>query len=327
MRLAVAVEAALDLVPRGRHPDGEALAEQARRSDRLCGPAGRRGDRDRGCAGTGASGGVAVGIRSAWQARRMAVRGLDAAAPRGGWGGAVRAGRRTHAGQGASTRCRPRRGRGGPGSGPAARSRRSRLARRPPARRGPHRSPRPPGDARRPGSSRWEAALQPEQAVELVGDALQRAAHRGELGHRASRDSAWATAISASSTATRSRRRTRGRRAAAQVLGGRPSGVALPTGGHERQGGQDAADGHVPVQQAPVPPHVAAPDQEGRRQARTTTRPAMTRNSSTWAAKVTTTMLRRTHPDCLPHPRAPLPPLILYPRLTPTPADPGPRVR
>ena len=54
-----------------------------------------------------------------------------------------------------------------------------------------------------------------------------------------------------------------GGRAAAELLGRGPPGVALPAGGCEGHRGQHAASRHVAPHQAPVAAHVAAGDQEG----------------------------------------------------------------
>ena len=78
-----------------------------------------------------------------------------------------------------------------------------------------------------------------------------------------------------------------GRRTPAQLLGRGPGRVALPAGGGEGQGGEHAAGGDVAPHEAPVPSHVAAGDQEGGGERPTARRPAISRNSTTWATKVT----------------------------------------
>ena len=176
-------------------------------------------------------------------------------------------------------------GLGGVAPGPDARR---------PARRGPPRSPRPPGGAPlRPGSRPWAAgapgASSPSSSPATVCSERHTA---GSSATGASCDSAWATAISASSTATHMRRRTRAVAPRLRSSGVARPDVALPAGGQQRQRGQDAAHGDVAVQQPPVPAHVAArrpgrpppgpPARRGRRSGGTRTRgPRRSRTNAT----------------------------------------------
>ena len=125
VRLAVAVEAALDLVARRGDADDEALAEEATAASArpASGQLGRRN-------------GDVVDRRPVARGECRAAGGAWRAAASRVGGPVSGAGRPSAAWPAPSRRCRPRRGRGGPASAPAARWRRSRRARPPPARHG-----------------------------------------------------------------------------------------------------------------------------------------------------------------------------------------------
>ena len=115
--------------------------------------------------------------------------------------------------------------------------------------------------------ARRQAAFQLEQPVELIGHPLERAAHRRQLGHGGLARLGVGHGDLGILDGDPHAPADPGGGAPAQVLGRGPPGEALPTGSHQRHGGQDAAHGHVAVQQPPVPADVAAGDKEGGDQA------------------------------------------------------------
>ncbi len=197
-----------------------------------------------------------------------------------------------------STRCRPRRWRDAPASAPAARWHRCRHARRQPARHGPHRSPRPPAPHIGPARPGRQSALEPEEAVELVGHALERTAHRRQLGHRGVTRLGMGHGDFGIPRPPPAAAAHPGGGAPAQVLGRGPPGEALPAGAQQRQRGPG---GRVPVRARAAAANGGGRSCGPRRRVvtrpRTTTNPAMRKNSRTWATKVTGPMLRGENPD------------------------------
>lgn len=118
-----------------------------------------------------------------------------------------------------------------------------------------------------PAGPRWQAAFQPEEPVQLLGNDTQGAAHRGELGHGCVARLGVGNGDLGILDGHPQAASHAGRRSPAQVLWGGPPDVALTTGRQKRPCAQDAAHGDMPVQQPPVAPDVAAADQESGREA------------------------------------------------------------
>ena len=252
VRLAVAVEAALDLVARGRHPGEETVAEQAgwrgcaepapgrarsgaaawrRASVQL----GRRGGRP---SGPGADGSVRLAserrrdtaadtMSTSSRACRTSERtwGSVASLPAPRAAACTSRAARDHLGHLVAHRLGARRRRAGGARGATARRARRRRVR---------------SERQTDGSSATGASW----------------------------DAAWATAISASSTAIHMRRRTRAAVPWLSCSGVARADAALPAGGQEGQPwpATPRVD-DVAAHQTPVAAHVAASDQEGDGQA------------------------------------------------------------
>ena len=253
VRLAVAVVAALDLVARRGHADGEALAQQAGRPwSAVLRRSG--GSMWRSAARHPFSLAGAAGVRPAGRA--------------GGAAGAVSGpGGRAHAGQRrrddvdlvagvAHQRAHLRLG--GVAAGPHGRRLHVACRADDLGHLAAHVGLARPGGRRRSSRSRPSSSS---------ATPLQRAAHRGQLGHGGVTRLGVGHGDLGVLDGDPQAPAHPGRRARLRSSGVARPAIALPAGAEERQRGQQAADQHVPVQQPPVPADVAAGDEEGRHQA------------------------------------------------------------